>query len=121
MELYGKHSWEMTALPAVILSDETFQEIFWNCITDEFTKEILPGKWIVFFQEGRDIEAKEWARNNKGMFIRTHESLIKHRITRFERENPEFIKDLLKDMISGLRDLFLFGDTTMGKTRIIVR
>ena len=109
-DFVGKHSWEMQTLPGVIITDEQYRRLFWNTMTFSFAKEIPDqGKWIVFFQSGKEYKAIEWAHDNNGQFIHVHESLIKRRITRFERENPEIVIDIHERMLKAMRDLMLFG------------
>jgi len=110
----GKHSWEMQTLPGVIITDEKYRELFWNTMTTSFAKEIQDqGKWIIFYQAGREEQAIVWAQENDGQFIHVHESLIRRRITRFERENPEIVIDIYERVLKGMRDLILFGATVV--------
>ena len=108
----GKNSWEMTELPGVLISDAKYQELFWNINTDDFVKEIIPGIWLVFFQQGTEEKTKGWAKENGGQFIHTSESLIQRRITRFERENPTIIEQVMTDILKAQFEYVMTGSAT---------
>lgn len=100
---------EYVILPAVIISDETYQRRFWNENTDRFARKLPCGRWVIVFNKSAINNAIIWSGKYKGKVVSVPESFINPPPPVLTPEQQELVKKIATEMAMVMFESMMYG------------